>query len=153
MICVCTPPRKGELYLITCHYIGPTGMQPVRLAGSYRCWFVYVREKYCWLVRINSIYVRWLASQPSQPLPADQAYGPCGVLKAFDVWRIESFRLLKHVTHFLKRSRGPYQHVWISRPGCFPHRTCAPVVCVVELVQALSSPRLNMSTHIFLNLF
>ena len=24
--------------------------QPVRLAGSYRCWFVYVREKYYWLV-------------------------------------------------------------------------------------------------------
>ena len=38
--------------------------QPVRLAGLYRCWFVYVREKYCWLVRMNSIYVRRLASQP-----------------------------------------------------------------------------------------
>ena len=47
--------------------------QPVRLAVSYRYWFVYVREKYCWLIRVNSVYVRGLASQPSQPLPADQA--------------------------------------------------------------------------------
>jgi len=56
------------LVLILVH----SNIQPVRLAGSYRCWLVYVREKYCWLIRVNNIYVRGLASQPSQLLPADQ---------------------------------------------------------------------------------
>ena len=37
-------------------------LQPVRLAVSYRCWFVYVREKYCWLVQVNSTHVRGPAS-------------------------------------------------------------------------------------------
>ena len=42
-------------------------IQPVWLAGSYCCWFVYVREKYCWLVRVNSNHVRgW----PASPSPA-----------------------------------------------------------------------------------
>jgi len=50
----------------------PKNTQPVQLAGSYRCWFVYVREKYCWLVRVNSSHVRGLASQPQ---PSDQADG------------------------------------------------------------------------------
>ena len=53
--------------------LGSRDWQPVRLASSYRCWFVYVREKYCWLVRVNNIFLRGLASQPSQPLPADQS--------------------------------------------------------------------------------
>ena len=47
-------------------------IQPVRLAGSYRCWFVYVREKYCWLVHVNNIHVRGLASPASQPPPAER---------------------------------------------------------------------------------
>jgi len=50
-------------------------IQPVRLAGSYRCWFVYVREKYCWLVHVNNIHVRGLASPASQPPPAERADG------------------------------------------------------------------------------
>jgi len=47
----------------------------VRLAGSYRCWFVYVREWYCWLVRCYSSHGRGLASQPSQPQPSERADG------------------------------------------------------------------------------
>ena len=27
-------------------------------------WFVYMRGKYCWLVHVNNVYVRGLASQP-----------------------------------------------------------------------------------------
>ena len=47
--------------------------QPVRLADSYRCWFVYVREKYCWLVLINSAFVRGLASPAPASQPSDHA--------------------------------------------------------------------------------
>jgi len=39
------------------------------LAGLYRCWFVYVREKYCWLVHMDSVHVRGLAL----PAPAEHA--------------------------------------------------------------------------------
>jgi len=45
-------------------------IQSVRLTSSYRCWFVYVREKYCWLIRMNSAHVKGLAS-PARP--SDQA--------------------------------------------------------------------------------
>jgi len=49
-------------------------LQPVRLAVSYRCWFVYVREKYCWLVQVNSTYVRGLTSSSQ---PSDHAACSC----------------------------------------------------------------------------
>ena len=58
----------GHVLSLSC--IRDQVLRPVRLADSYRCWFVYVREKYCWLVRVNSSHVRGLASQPS---PSDQA--------------------------------------------------------------------------------
>ena len=53
--------------------VGAIDLQPVWLADSYRCWFVYVREKYCWLVQMNSVFVRGLASPASQPALADHA--------------------------------------------------------------------------------
>ena len=37
--------------------LGPNSL-PVRLIGSYRCWFVYMREKYCWLIYMNNAHVR-----------------------------------------------------------------------------------------------
>jgi len=45
------------------------GAEPDRLAGLYRCWFVYVREKYCWLIHMDSVHVRGLAL----PAPAEHA--------------------------------------------------------------------------------
>ena len=47
--------------------------QPIQLAGLYRCWFVYMREKYCWLVQMNSVFVRWLASPAPASQPSDRA--------------------------------------------------------------------------------
>ena len=35
------------------YYKGSTSYQPVRLAGSYRCWFM---KKYCWLVCVREKY-------------------------------------------------------------------------------------------------
>ena len=32
---------------------GATDIQPIQLAGSYRCWFV---KKYCWLVCVREKY-------------------------------------------------------------------------------------------------
>ena len=52
--------------------------QPVRLAGSYRCWFVYMREKYCWLVRWNSVHMRRLASPASQRAQTGRTKGKGG---------------------------------------------------------------------------
>ena len=43
----------------------------IRLADSYRCQFVYIRKKYYWLIHVNSVLVRRLASPASQPLPAE----------------------------------------------------------------------------------
>jgi len=59
--------------------------QPVRLVGSYCCWFIYMKEKYYWLIQMNSIFVRGLASlapasQPSHRAEYQQhAYGTPGL--------------------------------------------------------------------------
>ena len=53
----------------------PNEIQPVRLAGSYRCWFV---KKYCWLVYVREKYCSsWkFTIIYDKPQPNEQAICP-----------------------------------------------------------------------------
>ena len=58
------------IYYIAIFY---KGIQPVRLAGSFRCWFV---KKYCWLVCVREKYCfGWkFTIVYDKPQPNEQAF-------------------------------------------------------------------------------